>query len=184
MVDEKGGVNMTLMNTKTYYRIAMKKCAPDDIMKGRGKRPLEDTEPLVEELLERHRRPSCPDRGDSVYMREEREFSTLGVTFNEGYVHTVEPIGKVDRRDLAWIGVIQCRYHRNERLRKELCPELSDAQVADKYWSGEASNKPSWEWVAKEVRVVDVDNNKSRVRPNSTFLDTLNGRTAERPEHD
>lgn len=161
------------MSTKTYYRIAEKKYAKDGITKGRGTRPLED-EPLVEEILEKQRPADCPDRGDSVYMREEREFSTVGVPYDEGYVHTVEPIGKVDKRDLAWIGVIQRRHHRNERLLKEPCPELSDAQLADKYWSGEASNKPSWEWVAKEAKVVDVDSDLSHVRPNSTLLDILN----------
>src|SRR6266567_7695820 len=40
------------MSTKTYYRIAGKRYAKGDIMKGRGKRPLEDTEPLVEDILE------------------------------------------------------------------------------------------------------------------------------------
>jgi hypothetical protein len=163
------------MSTKTYYRIAGKRYAKGDIMKGRGKRPLEDAEPLVEDILEKQRPADCPDRGDSVYMREEREFSTVGVTFNEGYVHTVEPVGKVDKRDLAWIGVIQRRHHRNERLRKELCPELSDPQVADRYWSGEASNKPLWEWVAKEAKVVDVDSDLSRVRAKSV-LDVFNGK--------
>jgi hypothetical protein len=131
-------------------------------MKGSGSRPLEGKEPLVEEILEQQRPPDCPDRGDSVYMREEREFSTVGVPYDEGYVHTVVPIGRVDKRDLAWIGVIQLRQQRNEQLRKNLYPKLSNARVADKYWSGEASDKPLWEWVAKEAKVVDVEGNLAR----------------------
>jgi hypothetical protein len=164
------------MSTKTYYRIAEKKCAKDDIMKGPGKRPLADKEPLVETILEGRRPADCPDRGDSVYMREEREFSTVGVPFDEGYVHTVEPIGKVDKRDLAWIGVIQRRHHKNQRLRKNEYPTLSDNDVADRYWSGEASDKPLWEWVAKEAKAVDVDSDLSRVRPNSPGLDTFSAK--------
>jgi hypothetical protein len=164
------------MSTKTYYRIAAKKCAIDEIMKGRGKRPLADKEPWVETILEGRRPADCPDRGDGVYMREEREFSTVGVTCDEGYVHTVEPIGKVDKRDLAWIGVIQRRHHKNERARKNEYPTLSDNDVADRYWNGEASDEPSWEWVAKEAKVVDVDIDLSRVRPKSALLDSLSAK--------
>jgi hypothetical protein len=164
------------MSSKTYYRIAERKYAKDEIIRGRGKSPLEAKEPLVEEILEQRRPADCPDRGDSVYMREEREFSTVGVTYDEGYVHEVEPIGEVDKRDLAWIGVIQRRHHKNELLRKNEYPTLSDTEIADKYWSGEASDKPLWEWVATEAKVIDVDNDLSRVRPNSPLLDSLSGK--------
>ena len=168
------------MSTKTYYRIAEKKCAKDDLMKGRGERPLADKEPMVEGILESRRPPECPDRGDSVYMREEREFSTVGVTFDEGYVHKVEPIGKVDKRDLAWIGVLQRRHHRDERLRKNNYSPLSDNNVADNYWSGEASDKPSWEWVAKEAKVIDVDGGSSRVRTKSPLLDIFSTKSPKK----
>jgi hypothetical protein len=154
------------MTSKTYYRISKRKYAKGDIIRGRGKRPLEDKEPFVEKILEQRRPVDCPDRGDSVYMREEREFSTVGVTYNEGYVHEVEPIGRVDKRDLAWIGVIQRRHHKNELLRKNEYPTLSDTEIANKYWSGEASDNPLWEWVAKQAKVIDVDNELWRVRPN------------------
>ena len=112
-------------------------------------------------------------------MREEREFSTVGVPYDESYVHKVEPIGKVYKRDLAWIGVIQRRHHRNERLRKNDYPKLSDAQVVDKYWSGEASEKPRWEWVAREAKVIDMDKDLSPVRPNSPLLDVMSGKAAQ-----
>jgi hypothetical protein len=167
------------MSSKTYYRIAKKKYAKNEIMRGRGRRPLGDKEPLVEQILARRRPADCPDRGDSVYMRVEREFSTVGVTYDEGYVHEVEPIGKVDKRDLAWIGAIQMRYHKNQRLRKNEYPELSDDEIADRYWSGEASDKPLWEWVAKKAKVINVDSDRSRVRPNSPLLDSLSGKMRE-----
>jgi hypothetical protein len=163
------------MTTKTYYRMAEKQYAKDDIMKGQGKRPLEDTEPLIEDILEDQRPADCPDRGDSIYMREERVFSTVGVPYDEGYVHEVAPIGKVHKRDLAWIGVLQLRHHRNDRLRRDQYPQLSDAHVGKKYWSGEASDKPSWEWVAKEAKVVEADNELTRVRPGSSLLHLLSG---------
>jgi hypothetical protein len=166
------------MSAKTYYRIADKKYAEDDIMKGQGKRPLEGGEPLVEELLEQQRPADCPDRGDSVYMREEREFSTMGLSYDEGYVHKVEPIGKVHRRDVAWIGVIQRRHHKDKRLRKDSCPELSDAQLAEKYWKGEASKTPMWEWIAKEAKVIEVESTPARVRAKSLFLDIFSSKSS------
>lgn len=74
-------------------------------------------------------------------MREEREFSTVGVPYDESYVHKVEP---------------------QTRL-----------------WSGEASEKPRWEWVAREAKVIDVDKDLSPVRPNSPLLDVMSGKAAQ-----
>ena len=57
------------MSTKAnYYRIAEKKHERGAIMKGSGKRPLAETEPHVETILEKQRPADCPDRGDCVYM--------------------------------------------------------------------------------------------------------------------
>jgi len=61
-------------------------------------------------------------------------------------------------------------------LRKNQYPKLSDTQVADKYWRGEASDKPRWEWVAREAKVIEVDKDLSRVRPNSPLLDIVSGK--------
>jgi hypothetical protein len=163
------------MSPKTYFHIA-ERSAKGDVMQGRNERPLAAKEPLVEEILESRRPSLCLDRGDCVYMREEREFSTVGVPFDEGYVHEVEPIGKVDKRDNKWIGVLQLRHHKNERLRKNRCHPLSDDDLADKYWSGEASDKPSWEWVAKHAKVIDVDSDRSRVRPETPLIGYLSNK--------
>jgi hypothetical protein len=161
------------MSAKRYYRISEKKYAKGEIIQGRGKKPLADKEPLVEHILDNRRPADSPGRGDSVYMREEREFSSVGVTFDEGYIHEVEPIGKVEKRDLNWVGVLQRRHHKNERLRTDGFPLLSDSDIADKYWSGEASDNPSWEWVAKEAKVIDVDCALSRVRGETPHLDAV-----------
>jgi hypothetical protein len=161
------------MSSKIYYRIAKTRYATGDVMKGLGERPLQSTEPSVEDILEQRRPTHCPYRGDSVYMREDRRFSRVGVPFSEGYVHEVEPIGDVYKRDLAWIGILQRRHHKNPHLQRNEHPELSDAEVADKYWAGEASDNACWEYVANEAKVVDVDKDLSPVRPNSPLLDSL-----------
>ena len=162
------------MNATTYYRIAERKYTKDKIMKGRGDRPLANNFPAVEAILESRRPSESLDRGDSVYMREDRDFNSVGVTFDEGYIHQIEPLGKVDKRDLTWIGVLQRRNHKDTWLRKNSYPLLSDVDVADNYWSGKASDNPSWEWITKEARVLEVDSGSSRVRPNPTpFLDSF-----------
>lgn len=94
------------MHTKPYYRVTENKHAKDEIMKGRGERPLEDN---IELILDQRRPSDCPDRGDSIYMRQDRDFSPVGVPYDKDYVHQVEPIGKVDQRDLTWIRVLQLR---------------------------------------------------------------------------
>ena len=94
----------------------------------------------------------------------------MGVTFSEGYIHTVEPMGGLEKRDIRWIGVLQRRHHKRDILRKELCPDLGDDAVAERYWSGTASEDPVWEWVAEKVRVVEVESKVSPVRPGSSFL--------------
>ncbi len=159
------------MSTKTYYRISVIKHDRGEIMRGRGKRPLEEKEAIVEEILNRYRPVNCPDRGDSVYMREDREFNAVGVAFYEGYVHKVEAIGNVYQRDTTWIGMLQMRHHKVAVLRKDKCPELSDAELAEKYWNGAASKTPAWEWVANQARVIEVEDLEVRVRPSGGLID-------------
>lgn len=37
-------------------------------------------------------------------MREDCDFSRMGLSYSEGYVHQVEPTGPVEQRDVTWIG--------------------------------------------------------------------------------
>lgn len=153
------------MTSTKFYRIAGKKHDVGDTMMGRGTAPLQDRFPMVEEILERRRPADCPPRADCIYMRDARDFRTVGVTYKEGYVHEVEPVGKVDQRDIAWIGSLQWRYFPTEKMRKDEHPPLSDDELADRYWGGVASEKPTWEWVSKEGTVKAVDDVVSPVSP-------------------
>lgn len=156
-----------------FYRIAERKYAKGHVFRGIGKSPLQDRFPEVETILER-RRPKCKcSRADSVYLKDDKDFGRVGVTFREGYIHTVEPNRVNDRRDLGWTGVLQKRYFPEPRFGKMLLPDLTDDQVADKWWAGEASNAPVWEWVTEEAIVVDVDDNPTFVRLESSLLDLL-----------
>ena len=158
------------MPNKPYYHIAKDKHAKGHVFRGTGKRPLQDRFPQVEEILERRRPTGKDDRGNSVYLTEGKDFSKVGVTYGEGYVHTVDPSGEFERRDLVWPGILQKRYFEDTRFRKDLRPDLTDDQVADKWWAGEGSERPHWEWVTPRATVVGVEDNPILVKPSSPLL--------------
>ena len=158
------------MPKKQYYRIAKDKYSKGHVFRGSGTRPLQDRFPEVEDILERRRPNGKYDRGNSVYIKEDKDFSKVGVPYGKGYIHAVDPVGKVERRDLVWTGILQQRYFKDERFRKNPLPDLTDDQVADKWWAGEGSETPDWEWVAPEATVVDVDDDHVTVKPNSQLL--------------
>jgi hypothetical protein len=152
-----------------YYRIAERKYAKGHVCRGVGKSPLQDRFPAVEKILEARRPKDKCSRADSVYLNDNKDFSKVGVTYQQGYIHTVEPKGENDRRDMVWTGILQKRYIKDDRFRKDVRPDLTDDQVADKWWSGEGSETPEWEWVTKEATVVDVDDSPTPVRPRSSL---------------
>ncbi len=153
-----------------FYRIADTRFDRGYRFLGLGTRPLQDRFPDVEDILERCRPEHMHDRGDSVYLRSEKDFSRVGVTFSEGYIHTVDPEGGAERRDLVWTGVLQFRYYPDARCRKDLRPDLTDDEVAIRWWTGEATTSPNWEWIAKAAVVIEVDDQPVKVRPDSLFL--------------
>jgi hypothetical protein len=158
------------MGKKPYYRIAEDKYAKGHVFRGSGKRPLQDRFPDVEDILERRRTRGKDDGGNSVYLREDRDFDNVGVNYGEGYIHTVE------RRDLVWTGILQKRYIKDKRFRKNLRLDLTDDEIADKWWAGEGSETPDWEWVAPQATVVDVEDDPTKVKSNSQLLNIFDGK--------
>lgn len=156
--------------------MAEDKHAKGHVFGGSGKRPLQDRFPDVENILERRRPTGKRDRGHSVYLRGERDFDKVGVNYGKGYIHTVSPVGEAERRDLVWTGILQKRYIKDERFRKKLRPDLTDDQIADKWWAGEGSETPDWEWVAPQATVVDVQDYPTQVKPNSPLLNIFDGK--------
>src|SRR5271155_4435249 len=99
------------MAAKTYNRIEKDKRPFGGIFTRSGPPPLNQDYPVVESILERRRPAECLSRSESVNMREDRDFSMMGIdTFDNGYVHQLEPLGPVETRDVVWIGALQARY--------------------------------------------------------------------------
>jgi hypothetical protein len=162
------------MGEPKYYRMAQEKHDKGARFTGQNEYPLtssgyED----VEKILEGRRPNNCFARSESVYMRDDRDFAKLGIPYEKGFIHEVDPLGKLEKRDLAWIGVLQGRYPKTKRYVADPCQEITDSEIADMYWSGKATENPVWEWIARDAVVVHVDELATNVRPPSPFLDVF-----------
>jgi len=154
-----------------YYRIAMQQMPIGYIFGPTGIFPLGTEARELEECLERNRPACCLQRDGCVYMREDRDFSRMGLSYAEGYVHVVEPIGPVQQRDVTWIGHLQLLLNPSadiralseaQRMRRH---GLTNDELAQKYWQGSGSPAPHWEHVTSSAKVVEVDSFQSLTKP-------------------
>ena len=149
---------------KTYNRIEGNKRKVGDIITRSGPPALHNNYPKVEEILERNRPASCVPRGESVNMRPDRDFKAMGIDqFDQGYVHQVEPIHPVAVRDIAWIGALQVRYPKPGLVLPEKYPDVSDDELAQRYWREQLSEKPKTEYATRSAKVLSVEDKLTRV---------------------
>lgn len=153
-----------------FYHISPIQLSIGQMIGGTGKRPLQERHPVTEDILGERRPTEEVDRGNSVYLRQNRDFSTVGVTYYQGYLHIVEPIGTIRRRDLVWTGILQERHARDMRFRKDRCPHLTDVEIADLWWAGEGSDQPDWEFLVEEASIMEVESTPVVVKPRSPLL--------------
>lgn len=158
------------MSPMQYYRVAKDMHPLGHVFEGGGAAPLSERFSEVEEILERRRPQEKVHRGASVFFKADKDFEQVGLNYSEGYIHTVAPIDRPERRDLTWTGILQLRSFKDERFRKDLRPDLTDDEVADKWWAGEMSATPNWEWVAERVIVVSVDLKPIRLTQKGSLL--------------
>lgn len=91
---------------KTYYHMSSTKLPIGKVLIGQG-RPLVD--PSIEDVFEKQRPKNSPSRLNSVYMTDDRDFKRRGIRADDGYVHQVEAIGPVEKRDNKWVGELELR---------------------------------------------------------------------------
>ena len=153
------------MAAKTYNRIEEARRPVGGIIERLGPPPLERDYPTVEYILESRRPVRCLPRSESVNMREDRDFSKMGIdAFRWGYVHQLEPISSVEGRDVEWIGALQVRHPKAGLKLPDKYDGISDDELADRYWCGTLSKNPSVEYVTKAAKVVSVEEHLSPVR--------------------
>lgn len=110
----------------------------------------------IETLLAQTKPKHCIARPECVFVSEEEGCEFHGLPFTEGFLHQVEPVGSIERRDNAWLGVLQLRHSKWPRLKEsgeKKYPELSNEQICRNYWNGVASDTPNWEIAAEKIMV-------------------------------
>lgn len=141
------------------------------VVSGNGKHKVD---PQIENALSAAKPATAPSRSASVFMLENLDFSRCGLA-TSGYIYRVEPLEKVNRFDLSWIGDMQ------KALLKKKYPPQGSGLLKDypdwsitlvdfgcaSYWSGLASNDPVWEILTSRFRIAELISNK-RVDPTAT----------------
>ena len=132
------------MARKIFYHMSRTKLPINTPLKSRGSTHVD---PHVEKMLTARKPDPSIARSEGVYLGETEDASRHGLTYDYGYLHTVEPVGDLQRRDSNWVGQLQLRHHRNPKMvqmQDKRLIGISDEQIADRYWAGEASPNPNW----------------------------------------
>ena len=111
--------------------------------------PLHPRHSGVEFMLERNRPAHCLSRSQCVFFARSRDdVSALGVPTT--HIYAVQPVGAVQRSDMAWWHKIAHAHSQTPQER----PEGVDDWVAQ-YWAGSEcpTGTPLWEYRAEAIRL-------------------------------
>lgn len=154
----------------SYFHMSKKKLKVGTKLCARGG-PRVD--PTVEGIIEGRRKPQQIKRSDAIFVAETKDVSRLGLPFDHGYLLTVEPDGRIERRDANWIGELQRRHKPPRGVKPDPgLKQLTDETIADKYLAGKMSPSPAPEVLCDSATVVDVVDELSAVR-RPKLADTL-----------
>jgi hypothetical protein len=127
--------------------------APGTILKGRGQDYVNDWgDSFVYQTLEQYRPAGCLPHEQSVFM-------VLDVVDDiyhsggprEGYLFTVEPIGKVQKHNIAWLDDLAEGDRDDE--------DFDERALALGYWLGKPhpERPDTYEYVASEAKILSVE---------------------------
>ena len=160
--------------SQTFYRMAVDRHPVGYPFKATGRKYLGDE---IEALIEAHKPAEFLSRAAATYLSASEDVSRMGLDYDEGYLHVVEPVGLVERRDAAWLGELQRRLPisavhavlpKDERLAR-----FTNDEIAKNYVTGKPTLEPHWEHLASEAIVTAVDETPRRIRTHSPFLDAI-----------
>lgn len=156
-----------------FYRMSQRKLLVGEVFKPTG---WMHVGPRIESLLEAQLPHGKISRSKAVFVSPNPEVSKMGLTYGQGYLHVVKPIGSVEKRDNNFIGELQKRHSTIDAIRAMADPRLqtlTDDQIAQKYGAGEASPEPNWEFLCSGAEVVEVDDALHVVRKPSRLTQTI-----------
>jgi hypothetical protein len=140
-----------------YFHRSSTRLQIGQVLTGRGlpKNPVR-----LEDAFEGGRPADLISRREAVFMADAPIGGLHGVS--GGFVYIVEPALPVLRLDNRWVGKLQQallaeKYDGREGLRAypKWTPTFVDDCVRS-YWSGAASSEPSWEYISRQARVVQL----------------------------
>jgi len=105
----------------------------------------------VGRILEDMRPPASLAHRDAVFMCDDpQECDNAGA--NCEWLFEVVPTGKVQRHDMDWPTTI-------DSMVSDGWPpdDARIVELARRYWSGEASDMPTWEYLARSAAVTSVE---------------------------
>lgn len=141
-----------------FFHMSSNAYSAGEVIRGNGR---DKVDPHIEDELEARRPDNALSRRDAVYCLESTDFTICGVV-SPGYIYRVEPSGASQRRDFAWIGEMQkallrMKYPQYAEMKKypEWNADLIE-KCCSRYWSGEATQSPSWEFLMPSCTVIEV----------------------------
>lgn len=120
------------------------------IMTGRGQDYENDWQNTdFYSILEKYRPENMISHRDAVFMCDnDDDLDAVGGATD--YVLTLVALDKVERHDINWSSAISMALDQN----------MSDEEIAEfarKYWSGEPSDDPLWEYLTRSAKVQHVE---------------------------
>jgi len=113
-----------------------------------------DTDEMVqqtERIVERYRPRNCIPRFQAVFMVANPD-EIVSAGGYEDFIYQVEPVGKIERSDLAWYSQVGLYFWDDEND-----PEAR--QYAKAYWAGTPFKNPAnslWEYRARSAKILRV----------------------------
>lgn len=107
--------------------------------------------PVVEEIFEAMRPSKAISRADAVHLAADREALDRIGTSGGGFVCGVEPVGEVQRRDVAWLETA-CRAVEREIHERDWRPAVE--RCAKRYWAGRSEDDAVYVFLVRAAVVV------------------------------
>jgi hypothetical protein len=142
----------------TYFHGSTRQYHSQQVVTGQRTPHLEAEERVVENILEQCRPQNCMPRERCVYMVGGDEPDPADAVERAGgfstYMYRVAPQGPVERNDVFWWGELcSWAYEYMDGDKERAIAEMKP--IAEKYWAGEASHRPLWEYRSKSFVVIE-----------------------------
>lgn len=146
----------------TFFHFSRVKIPSGQLLEPMGNHQLREE---IESLLANTKPRNCIGRPQSIFVSEDEACERHGLPFDDGFLHQVELLGRSERRDNTWLGVLQLRLSDRPGMRTSgyaKYPELSNEAICLSYWAGKASDTPNREIATDKALVKECLDDEPR----------------------